>query len=143
MYPQSDLIENSSSKKRQHVDDMSDLDQPPPKQPRIDVDDWSLEENRRSVTANSDKSTERSSKDNYRWRSEHLIAFPWLEYDVDQSIARCRLAGCKMYYVQSVTSNVLVGGRVLALNPGCLNSMRLLKFINYSVVYPGKKDKSK
>ena len=143
MYPQPYSSENSSSTKRQHVDDKFDLDQPEPKQPRIDIDDLSLEENRRLVTAKSDKPTERSSKDNYRWRREHLIAFPWLKYDADDSIARYGLAGCKMYHVQSLTSNVVVNGEVLTLNPGCLNSTRLLKFINYSLVYAGRKDKPK
>jgi len=37
-------------------------------------------------------------------------------------------------YVESFISNVLVSGKVLALNNDCLSSMRVVNFINHNVV---------
>ena len=141
MYPQPVSIEKTPSTKCQHIDEVPDLIQPEPKQPRIEVNGSSLEENRSPVTTNSNKPTEHTSKNRYRWRSEDLITFPWLEYDVENATARCRFARCKMYHVQFLTSNIVVSGSILALNPDCLASMRILKFINYSVVNCATMDK--
>ena len=96
------LESSSSTMKRQHIsdDDSFDLDRAEPKQPRIDIDDWSSEENESpSITGNNDKPIGHPFKDrnNYKWRPEHLVSFPWLEYDAERSIAKCRLTGCKMY----------------------------------------------
>ena len=141
----SSLEENRSSVTKtainQQNDEVPDLIQPEPKRPRIEVNGSSLEENRSPVTTNSNKPIEHTSKNRYRWRSEDLITFPWLEYDVENATARCRFAGCKMYHVQFLTSNIVVGGSILALNPDCLASMRILKFINHSVVNCRTKDK--
>jgi hypothetical protein len=98
---QSENLSESTMKWHYISDDESfDLDYIEPKQPRIDIDDWSVEENESLfITENNDKQTRYPSKnrDNYKWKSEHLITFPWLEYDSERSIAKCRLIGCKMY----------------------------------------------
>ena len=92
-------IEQTPSTKRQYVDEVPNRIQPESKRPRIEVNGSSLEENRSSVTTNSNKPTEHTSKNYYRWRPEHLIAFSWLEYDIEHAMAKCRFAGCKMYHI--------------------------------------------
>jgi hypothetical protein len=133
-------IEKTPSTKRQHVDEIPNLIQPEPERPRTEVNCSSLEENRDPVTTKSKRSTEHMPENRHRWRPEYLITFPWLEYNVEDAVARCRFAGCKMYHVQFLTSNIVVGGSILALKLDCLASMRILRFIKYSVVNCATRD---
>ena len=87
-------------------------------------------------------STEYSSKNWYRWKSEHLIVFPWLEYNAEDAVARCRFTGCKMYDAKFLTYNVIVNGNLFALKLDCSASMRTLTFIKYSLVKYATKHKT-
>ena len=97
MHLQPFLIEENPSTEGQRVNEVPDFIQLEPKRPRIEVNGLSFAENRSLVTTNSNKLTGHAFKNCYRWRSEHLIAFPWLNYDIEHGIASCQFARCKMY----------------------------------------------
>ena len=137
IHAQTVSVEKTPPTKRQHVHEIPELAQPEPKRPRTEVNRSPPIKDRSSVTTESKRSIKHTSMNYYKWNPEHLITFPWLQYDIEERVASCRFEGCKMYHLQFLVSNVKVSGNILVLKPDCLASMRILNFIECSVVKCG------